>query len=131
MELPETELRFSFSRASGAGGQNINKLNTKVTLRWSIDTSAEISPATKARFKEKFAGFINDAGEVVIHRQAHRSQRDNAEECRAKLLSMLKEASIVPKKRRKTKPTKGSVERRLSGKKKDAATKRLRRERFD
>jgi ribosome-associated protein len=127
MDIPEQELRFTFSRSSGAGGQNVNKVNTKATLHWDPATNTSIPDAVKERLRRLHPHITNDNGEVVIISQEHRTQRGNIEACRDKLLALLREASIVPKKRRKTKPTKGSVEKRLQGKKRDSDTKRQRR----
>lgn len=127
MDIPEGECHYTFSRSSGAGGQNVNKVNTKATLHWDIGANVTITSTTKDRFKRLFPGVINDAGMVVIISQEHRTQKGNIETCMAKLQAMLKEASIVPKKRRKTKPTKGSVEKRLQTKKRDGDKKRQRR----
>jgi len=127
MDIPEDECHYTFSRSSGAGGQNVNKVNTKATLHWDIGANVSILGSVKERFKRLFPGVINDAGMVVIISQEHRTQKGNIEACMAKLQAMLKEASIVPKKRRKTKPTKGSVEKRLQTKKRDSDKKRQRR----
>lgn len=127
MDIPELELRFTFSRSSGAGGQNVNKVNTKATLHWDPAANTTIPDSVKDRLRRLYPHIANDSGEVVIISQEHRTQRGNIEACRDKLLALLREASIVPKKRRKTKPTKGSVEKRLQGKKRDSDTKRQRR----
>lgn len=117
IEIPESELTFSFSRSSGAGGQNVNKVNSKATLTWDMAASYALSDSIKNRFKEKFSRFVTNEGIVVITSQEHRNQKDNIDECLSKLYSMIKEAMIVPKVRYKTKPKKSAVEKRLKNKK--------------
>lgn len=125
--VPESEVTLSFSRSSGAGGQNVNKVNSKVTLHWRILGTVALSLAAQDRFKRLFAHTINADGEVVIIGQESRSQKDNVDACFAKLTEMIRQAKIVPKIRKKTKPTRGAIERRLDGKKKDSDKKRQRR----
>jgi ribosome-associated protein len=127
MDIPEDECHYTYSRSSGAGGQNVNKVNTKATLHWDIASNVTILASVKERFRRLFPGVINDAGLVVIISQEHRTQKGNTDACLTKLQAMLKEASIVPKKRRKTKPTRSSVEKRLQSKKRDGDKKRQRR----
>ncbi len=127
MDIPENELNFTFSRSSGAGGQNVNKVNTKATLHWHPASNTTIPDSVKDRLRRLHPHLTNEAGEVVIISQEHRTQRANIEACREKLFAYLREASVVPKKRRKTKPTRGSVEKRLQGKKRDSDKKRQRR----
>lgn len=117
IEIPDNELQFTFSRSSGAGGQNINKVNSKATLTWAMDASHSLSDSIKQRFKAKFARFVTNEGIVVITSQEHRTQKMNIDECLKKLYDMISEAQIVPKVRYKTKPKRNSVEKRLKSKK--------------
>ena len=128
-KIPYSEYNFSFSRSSGAGGQNVNKLNTKATLTWDIDQSSACNDDVKERFKEKYQRYLV-AGLVVIHSQKHRSQKMNIEDCINKLESLLATVLLPPKARKKTKPTKSSQKKRLDSKSKQSKQKKLRTEKF-
>lgn len=129
IKIPYSELSFTFSRSSGAGGQNVNKVNSRVTMTWNIDESSAISDAIKKRFKKKFERFfIQD--QVVIHSQKHRSQKMNIDDCVEKLYECLEEVKNPPKVRMKTKPTKASQVKRLESKSKKGMVKKMRREKF-
>lgn len=129
IQIPISEFKFSFSRSSGAGGQNVNKLNTKVTLFWEIDSSPSLLPSVKKRFKEKYERYLVDEV-VVIHSQLTRSQNHNISDCVAKLHVLLQKVEVEPKIRKATKPTKSAVKKRLETKKQHSDKKKLRRERF-
>lgn len=124
--IPAGELDFSFSRSSGAGGQNVNKVNTKVSLRWNIDKSTSINKAVKERFYKKYKRRISDGGWVMIHSQRYRSQARNIADCIDKLHDLLETVARPPKQRRATKPTRASVEKRIKNKKGRAETKKSR-----
>ena len=124
--IPTGELDFSFSRSSGAGGQNVNKVNTKVTLRWNIDKSTSITKAVKERFHKKYKRRISDGGWVTLHSERYRSQARNIEDSIDKLHEMLATVARPPKARVATKPTRGSVERRIKTKKSKSETKKTR-----
>ena len=129
IKLNRDEFKFTFSRSSGAGGQNVNKVNTRVTLTWDMAASSSIKQAVKERFMKKYARFI--VGDmVVIHSQKYRVQSKNIDDCVAKLQGYLENVEKPPKKRVPTKPTKSSVKKRLDKKSKDSEKKRLRREKF-
>lgn len=123
--LKDDEISFSFSRSSGAGGQNVNKVNSKATLHWDIIHSEAISQGIKDRFLQRYGHYIV-GDNVVITSQKHRSQNLNIKECKDKLLEMLRVVEHPPKKRMKTKPTYSSVKKRLDSKKKDSLKKQLR-----
>jgi ribosome-associated protein len=125
--IPFSELHFSYSRSSGAGGQNVNKLNTKVTMYWDMNQTIACSPSVLDRFKEKFAQFILDDGTVQIVGQKHRSQKANMDDCIERLHAMINEVRLPPKIRKKTKPKRSAVLKRLNSKKKDSEKKRLRK----
>lgn len=126
IKIPDTEIEFTFSRSSGAGGQNINKVNSKATLSWPMNISHAVSDSIKLRFRAKFSRFVTNEGIVVITSQEHRTQKDNIDECLKKLYSMLREAQIVPKVRHKTKPKRSAVEKRLKSKKLHSEKKKSR-----
>lgn len=125
MKIPEEELSFFVSRSSGAGGQNVNKVNSKVTVRWHLESSSIPEPVKK-RFAEKYQNRINDRGEVVISSQEERTQKANQDLCLKKLDDMLKSVAKPPKKRIKTKPHRGAVLERLGQKKRHSEKKRNR-----
>ncbi len=125
--IPFSELKFSFSRSGGAGGQNVNKVNTKVTMYWNMPHTTACSPSVLERFRERFGQFILDDGTVQLVGQQHRSQKANMDDCIDRLHAMLNEVRIPPKIRKKTKPKRSAVLKRLSSKKKDGEKKRLRK----
>ena len=126
MKIPIKEINFSYSRSSGAGGQNVNKVNSKVTLSWNIKKSKSLSNPIKERFQKLFPNRINDEGFVIITSQRFRDQPRNVGDCLEKLEEMVVKASFRPKKRRPTKPTRASKEKRLKTKKSHGDKKRLR-----
>ena len=127
--IPESELTFTFSKSSGAGGQNVNKVNTKATLSWDMEASTSCSTHVKERFREKYARFIFD-NLVVMHSQQFRSQKRNIDDCIKKLHDCLAEVEFPPKIRRKTKPKRSAVKKRLDNKSKKSEKKKLRTEKF-
>jgi ribosome-associated protein len=129
--IPDAELRFSFARSSGPGGQNVNKVSSKATLHWDVTQSPSLPDDVKRRFLDKFASRITTQGEIVITSQESRDQPKNIQSCLDKLRGMLLEVLVPPKKRRPTKPTKGSKVRRLNDKKSKSQTKANRRASWD
>lgn len=127
IKIPFSEFTFSFARSSGAGGQNVNKVNSKVTLYWKIDESLSCSQSVITRFKNKYAHLILDSGEVQIISQKTRSQKGNMDDCIEKLHEMLDDVTFPPKIRRATKPKRGAILNRLKSKKKDSEKKQMRR----
>ncbi len=127
IKIPETELTFTFSRSGGAGGQNVNKVNSKVTMYWDFKNTLACAYEVISRFKTKYGNFITDEGKVMIISQESRSQKANIDCCIDKLEAMLNSVLIAPIKRKKTKPTKSSVEKRIQGKKINSERKRNRK----
>lgn len=126
IRIPFTEFNFTFSRSSGAGGQNINKVNSKVTLNWDMKNSPSCSLDVKERLKSRFPNFIVDDEKVQIIGQKYRSQKANIDDCIERLHTMLAEVAIPPKRRKATKPKRSAVLKRLQSKKKDSEKKKLR-----
>ncbi len=123
--IPADQLQWSFARSSGPGGQNVNKVNSKATLRWSPDLEA-IPRGVWGRFSKLASRYLTSEGEVVIQSQEYRDQPQNVEACREKLRQMLKSAWSPPKRRVKTKPTRASKRRRMDDKRKVGDKKRSR-----
>lgn len=126
-----SELNFSYARSSGKGGQSVNKTNSKATLTWNLNSSMSLNTQHKNRFKEKFSNQLNADGILTIHSQNHRTQTLNKEECIRKLNKMIDVTRFEQKKRKSTKPTRGSVEKRIKTKKLKGLTKKLRRQKVD
>ncbi|HRF07605.1 MAG TPA: alternative ribosome rescue aminoacyl-tRNA hydrolase ArfB [Xanthobacteraceae bacterium] len=124
--IDERELDETFVRSSGPGGQNVNKLATAVQLRFDLRGSANVPPAMKAR-AEKLAGQrLTREGVIVISADRFRTQEQNRDDARARLVELLQRAAVVPKVRRKTRPTLASKKRRIEGKKHRAEVKNRR-----
>jgi ribosome-associated protein len=119
-------LEFKFVSSGGPGGQNVNKRATKAELRVRADR-LPITPRALERLATIAAGRLNDDGEIVIAADEFRSQGQNRSACLERLRELIVQAMHVPKVRRKTRPSRGSVERRISEKKKRSETKRTRR----
>jgi len=126
-DLLNHELHFTFSRSSGPGGQNVNKVNTKVTLRFNIAESALLDEEQKVLLLDKLKNWINKDGDLIIISQTTRSQLKNREEAIQKFYDLLNLALEKKKKRKPTKPSKSSVEKRLKDKKIQSEKKGLRR----
>ncbi len=120
------ELEFLTSRSSGAGGQNVNKVNSKVTLQWDVVNSARLQPEQKTRILQRLQSRLSSGGVLTIVSQESRSQLQNRDLVMIKLDELLQKAFAPVKKRRKTKPTKASSQRRLESKKRDSEKKQRR-----
>lgn len=117
IQILENEVEYKFSRSSGPGGQNVNKVNSKVLLRWEVASSLALSASQKYRFEEKFKNQISDRGIFQLTVETTRDQHKNKDLAFKKLLKSIQEISLVPKRRVKTKPSKRAKEKRLSDKK--------------
>ncbi len=127
IRVPLREFHFTFSRSSGPGGQNVNKVNTKATLRWSVAATKSLPEGMRERFTAKYRRRITSEGDLLVISQRFRDQGRNVADCLEKLREMLLSVSVAPKPRKRTKPSRGSVKRRLEGKRRRAKTKQLRR----
>lgn len=114
--LPLHEIRFEFSRSGGKGGQNVNKVETRVQAFWRVGDSRLLSSEQKDRIAAKLASHMNWRGEVVVVASSERSQAQNREVAVKKLVALVRKALTVPKKRKATKPTKASKMKRLEEK---------------
>lgn len=129
--IPERELVFTFARSSGPGGQNVNKTETKATLRWAVRQSLSLPADVRARFLRSFATRITTEGELVLSSQRHRDRLRNIDDCLEKLAVMLRSVATPRRKRRPTRPSRGAVERRISEKKRRGSSKSARRKPAD
>ncbi len=126
LAIPLSELRFTFSRSSGKGGQHVNKVNSRVTLWFDLEASTTFTPVQKERIRTHLAGRINKEGILQLDADRRRSQGANREEALARFAALLKGALHVQKHRRKTKPTAGAKKRRLRQKKQRSQLKKQR-----
>ena len=125
--VPEAELSWRFSRSSGPGGQGVNTTDSRVELSFDLARTTVLGPTLKARALERLGPRLVD-GVLTIAASEHRSQLRNREAAQARLAATLAQAiAPPPRPRRPTRATKGSVERRIAGKKRRSETKRLRR----
>ncbi len=123
----ENECVFSASRSSGPGGQNVNKVNTRVELRFSVENSSILSGAEKARILLKLNNRINSENELLVSSDSERTQLGNKEKTLEKFFMLLEKALTVQKRRIKTNPTRSSKLKRLENKKMSSLKKQLRK----
>ncbi len=121
------ELRFTSARSGGPGGQSVNKVNTKIILRWEVANSRVLDSTQKERLLKKLVGKINNEGILVLSADAERSQLKNKQAVIMKLQALVDKALIRKKKRKPTKPGKAAREKRLSNKKMLSEKKQMRR----
>jgi ribosome-associated protein len=125
--IPETELRWRFSRSSGPGGQHVNTSDSRAELSWDVARSAALGPVLRARALDRLAGRLVD-GVITVAASEERSQLRNREAAEARLIALVADAvAPPPRARRPTRPSRGAVERRLGAKKRRSETKRARR----
>jgi ribosome-associated protein len=127
VSVPESELELSAARSSGPGGQSVNTTSSKVELRWNVAHSAALTEAQRARVMQRLASRLTNDGVLVLQGSEHKSQHRNRAAVLSRFRSIVGEALEPPKQRRRTRPTRGSKERRLQAKKHRGETKRLRK----
>jgi ribosome-associated protein len=125
--IDEREIDEQFVRASGPGGQNVNKLSTAVQLRFDVRHSPSLPPEVRVRLERLAGSRLTGEGVLVITAQRHRTQARNREDALERLIHLIRRAAVAPAPRRPTKPTKAAHERRIESKKRRSGIKRLRR----
>jgi ribosome-associated protein len=128
ISIEERELEERFVRASGPGGQNVNKLSSAVQLRFDVRRSPSLSADVRMRLERMAGRRLTRDGVLVIMAQRHRTQERNRQDALDRLIELIQRASVAPTPRRPTKPTRGSRERRLATKKNRSSIKSLRHE---
>lgn len=126
IQISASALRWSFARSGGPGGQNVNKVNSKVVLHWNVRESRELPPDVRDRFLARYASRITTEGELVLQSQRFRDQGRNRDDCLEKLRQLILAVRHAPVRRRATRPTAGSRERRLRTKQHTSEKKRMR-----
>jgi ribosome-associated protein len=127
LSIDESELTEDFVRSSGPGGQNVNKLSTAVQLRFDVRGSPSLPNDVAVRLMRLAGKRLTKDGVIVITAQSHRTQERNRQDARDRLIELIRQAAVVPIKRRATKPTRASREKRIESKKRRGNIKGLRR----
>ncbi len=128
IQVPDDELRFTFARSGGPGGQNVNKVSSKAILHWDLAANTTLPAEVRDRLRRHHGKRLTTEGQLVIHGQRFRDQAKNIEDCRDKLRQMILEALHPPRPRKPTRPSRGSSLHRLAAKRRQSERKAGRRE---
>jgi ribosome-associated protein len=131
LSIPRSELSFRASRAGGPGGQHVNTSSTRVELLWNVEDSRSLSGEQRARLREKLDSRLDAQGNVRVVASAFRSQSRNREDAEERLATLVRRALVVPKVRKKTRPSRAAKEKRLQSKRRLSTKKRDRRSDHD
>ncbi len=126
ISIPLKEFQFTFARSPGPGGQNVNKVNTKVILRWDLEKTTSLKDSVKQRLKKKYVRRIAKTGELIVNSHRFRDQGRNVADALNKLRELILSVAEEPKKRKPRKKSKAANRRRLEDKKRNADKKRMR-----
>ena len=127
VKIDESEIQYEFIRASGPGGQNVNKVSSAVKLRFDAANAPGLPPEVRQRLQRLAGRRMNAEGVLLLDARSHRTQEANRREAFQRLIDLLMQASVEPRPRRKTRPSPASRQRRLQGKHQRSQVKRLRR----
>jgi ribosome-associated protein len=127
IRIPPAEFQWTYVRSSGPGGQNVNKVNSKAVLRWSVAHSPSLPADVRERFLTRYRSRITAEGDFIVVSQRYRDQGRNAADVLAKLTALVAAVAAPAKKRRPTKPTRASARRRVETKQARSRTKKMRR----
>lgn len=127
ISIPLAEFRWDVARSGGPGGQNVNKVNSKVLLRWNPGTSPSLPEPVRARLLSVLANRLTNEGDLLVISQQSRDQSRNLADCLAKVRALVQAAAVPPKVRRPSRPTAASRVRRVEAKSRRSAIKQLRR----
>jgi ribosome-associated protein len=125
--IPDSELTYRATRSGGPGGQHVNTSSTRIELWWDLGASPALSEEVRARLLTRLASRVDSSGMLRLVSSGSRSQLQNRREVTERFQELLAKAMVLPRKRKKTKPTRASKERRLESKKRQGARKALRR----
>lgn len=131
LAIPRAELGVRATRASGAGGQHVNKTSTRVEITWNVASSASLGDSDRARIRTRLGSRLSDEGELRVVASDTRSQLQNRELAESRLADMVRRALVIPKARKKTRPSRAAKEARLSDKRRISEKKRVRRSSTD